>query len=541
MVLACSTCKQRARADRSCKNAACPQFIQSRTGTHWKLKRLQSALGDVANCFGGFVHGGCVASLRHRHDVRMGIASGMHLREHIASATLRLEVLCVLFLCYWKWPAACILKNLMRHVEELLGADAQGRAALYERSWKEAMLILRPTEFSVVCNRRQRTVELLPRAKVRRLGGMAADYFSYNLRMNPAKRRTAEIEFGILMEDLRSGRLVDALAKLAESFAASGATYSTCEVHLRSAQLWASAKYSRITFVRWLFKAEDVRVKTTAEDWALLTGMGSGAEKGVAAAGNITYEDAVAVCDLVSKDLWAASGAEYGLDDLVCFLCLSQNAEVVECEKLPQPAPPVTVASDLGSLFRCAQVPCSRLRVKTPRTALGAAVAAAGSGVASPAGPPARRRPRWDVGLGFIMVLLPLPDQVRFSRSSRIELSKCLCHVRRWGFQCWQAVRVLVVETLQKDVALTAALTASGVSVGSVRRAVGCGLDVCDRLSSQPLPADVPLLGLALARYSLKFELTTDQVNALGENFRAGGCLRKPGVARVECLLAMRM
>ena len=102
MVLSCSTCAQRARADGSCKNADCPQFIESRTGAHWKLKRLQSALGDVANCFGDFVQGGCVASLRHRHDVRMGIASVMHLREHIASATLRLEVLCVLFLCYWK-------------------------------------------------------------------------------------------------------------------------------------------------------------------------------------------------------------------------------------------------------------------------------------------------------------------------------------------------------------------------------------------------------------------------------------------------------
>ena len=139
------------------------------------------------------------------------------------------------------------------------------------------------------------------------------------------------------------------------------------------------------------------------------------------------------------------------------------------------------------------------------------------------------------------MVLLPLPDQVRFSRSSRIELSACLCHVRRWGFQCWQAVRVLVKETLHKDVASMAALTASGVSDGSVCRAVGWGLDFCDRLSSQPLPADVPLLGLALARVSLKFELTKDQLASLCGNFREGGCLHKPGVESVECLLAMRM
>ena len=89
MVLSCSTCAQRARADGSCKNADCPQFIESRAGRHWKLKRRQSALGGVANSFGDFVEGGCVASLRHRHDVRMGIASGMHLREHFASAALR--------------------------------------------------------------------------------------------------------------------------------------------------------------------------------------------------------------------------------------------------------------------------------------------------------------------------------------------------------------------------------------------------------------------------------------------------------------------
>ena len=180
MVLSCHTCHKRARADGTCKNAACPQFSTSRTGEHWKLKRLQSALGDVAKCFGAFVQGGCVASLRHRHDIRMGIASGMHLREHITSATLRLEVLCVLYLCYWKWAAACILETLMRHVGELLGADPKGRVALYQRAFQEAVLMVRPKEFSVVCNRHLETVELLPRAKARRLGGGAANYFSYH-------------------------------------------------------------------------------------------------------------------------------------------------------------------------------------------------------------------------------------------------------------------------------------------------------------------------------------------------------------------------
>ena len=96
-------------------------------------------------------------------------------------------------------------------------------------------------------------------------------------------------------------------------------------------------------------------------------------------------------------------------------------------------------------------------------------------------------------------------------------------------------------QTLREDVALRKALTASGVSTGSVCRAMGNGLDLCDRLGSGPLPADAPLLCLALARWSLKFELTGDQVYALGAHFRAGGCLHKPGVERVERLLAMRI
>ena len=92
----------------------------------------------------------------------------------------RLEVLCVLYLCYWKWAAACILETLMRYVEELLGADPQGRVALYQRAFQEAVLMVRPKEFSVVCNRHLETVKLLPRAKARRLGGGAANYFSYH-------------------------------------------------------------------------------------------------------------------------------------------------------------------------------------------------------------------------------------------------------------------------------------------------------------------------------------------------------------------------
>ncbi|CAK0883710.1 unnamed protein product, partial [Prorocentrum cordatum] len=175
------------------------------------------------------------------------------------------------------------------------------------------------------------TVELAPRSKVRALGGAAADFFTDHLVMTRAKGRTGQCEFEILMEDLRAGRLEVATELVAASFAVSGAAAAsgaTCvenEVHLRGVGLWSHATHARTTFLRWLFRAEGVRLSFSERDWLLLAGVGSGAEKGIEAAGYIGYEDAVQICKLISQDLWAASGAAHELDDLICFLCLSQN------------------------------------------------------------------------------------------------------------------------------------------------------------------------------------------------------------------------
>ena len=100
-------------------------------------------------------------------------------------------------------------------------------------------------------------------------------------------------------------------------------------------------------FLRWLFKAEGLEIAVGPIDWGLLAGMGSGAEAGLEAAGIENYEKAVDVCkELDTRH--AASGAPYGLDDLVCFLCLSQHAEVIHAQEFPRPAPPVLVSAVLG-------------------------------------------------------------------------------------------------------------------------------------------------------------------------------------------------
>ena len=74
-------------------------------------------------------------------------------------------------------------------MDSLLALEADGRASLYERFWERATAEVKPEEYSVVGNRRARTLELCPRAKVRKLGGSAADCFSHHLMKNPSDRR----------------------------------------------------------------------------------------------------------------------------------------------------------------------------------------------------------------------------------------------------------------------------------------------------------------------------------------------------------------
>ena len=63
-------------------------------------------------------------------------------------------------------------------------------------------------------------------------------------------------------------------------------------------------------------------------------------------AGIESFDDAQAACAELRK-FPAASGANFDLDDLICWLCLSQHKEAQAGAKLPAPAEPVTVDADL--------------------------------------------------------------------------------------------------------------------------------------------------------------------------------------------------
>ncbi len=535
------------------------------------------ALGEVADGFGDFVQGACVASLSHRHDVRMGIASAVLLRERIASsAALRLEVLCVVHLCYyWKWPAAGFLRSVLRRPEELLGADARGRASLYERAWAEAAAALPAADFSVVCRRDRRTVELWPRAQMRAIDLGTEGQLVYSLEGPPSKCRRGGAELAALTEEMRSGSLEDALAKVAQAFAAPGATYSACDAHLRTVRLWKNAACARLDLLCWLFKAEGVAPAMCAEDWALLAGTRrSGAKKGVAAAGDLTYDGAVAACEAVSKHVWAASGATYGLGDLACFLRLSQSSEAAWSKVLPPPPTPIDVASDLGDMSSCAQVPPRRsLLLKTvhggeSREPPAAGTGAGSGGAAASGARPLARRAVWRAGalktkihaanvprvpVQWVQVLargapgiaetimdhLPLRDQVALSRTSRTQQGRCLAVARRWGPARWNSVRSLVARALQADQPFwEERIAASSVRLGNLLRAYGCALDYLEGLQAAgPLPADAPPLAMALVRLALRYELRGRGEKMLRDDFVAGGRLHVPGVGEAETLL----
>ncbi len=347
-----------------------------------------------------------------------------------------------------------------------------------------------------------------------------------------------------------------------------------------------------MNFLRWLFKAEGVAAERCKEDWALLVGMGSGAEKGVEAAG-LTYEDAVAACDVVSEHVWAASGASYGLDDLVCFLCLSQSREAVGSNILPPPAAPVTVASDLGDAGSGAQAPRRRRRFSSKTAAaagaapdgevlrgkrrgpLPAASSSAGSGAASGASscPRARSgasscpRARWRASLlrpssanalvpwarvltprgddtrilQTIMDELPLRDQVALSRTSKDQREKCISTARAWGLERWTDVMALVAETLRTDAPVWEEHTAAGVCLGSLFRAAASVWDTVDRLNKCRLPAadDLELLlALALARWGVKLQLKASEMQAFAHELSEGGRLHRLGGGEVECRIA---
>ena len=256
-----------------------------------------------------------------------------------------------LYPCYWKWSTAAVLRNLTPRMDRLFRATAKGRARMLENAWRAMVRKMAPRQ--VVGHRTLRTVELLSRAEAKKITSVAEGRFGYHPYMNPASRRTGGQQFARLLPDLKSGKVARACAELVRTWAAaSGASYRVSEKVLVDQEIslfsGRGARYNRTRFLRWLFRAEGMDVDIDEPDYQILAGMGSGAEGGLEAAGIDDFDGAVKACAALQQSLDAAPGAEYKLDDLICFLCMSQHKEAVSNPGLPAPARPVSIEEDLG-------------------------------------------------------------------------------------------------------------------------------------------------------------------------------------------------
>ena len=92
-----------------------------------------------------YVVGGSALTLLHRHDIRVGIASGMFLKSCVLDRSRRIEMLTMLYLAYWRWSTRDLVIAMHEHREELTvpGADAAAscasaanrRADIYAAAW----------------------------------------------------------------------------------------------------------------------------------------------------------------------------------------------------------------------------------------------------------------------------------------------------------------------------------------------------------------------------------------------------------------------
>ena len=199
----------------------------------------------MASRLGAFIVGGFACTLLHRHDIRVGIASGMFLKLVVPEAAKRLELLMSLYPCYWKWSTAAVLRHLTSHMDELLDAGAKGRARILKNAWRA--MERQMSSRQVVGHRALRKVELLTRAEARKITSIASGRFGYHPHMNPASRRNGAQEFEILLPDLKSGKVAAACADLVNTWAASGASYTKSEQVLAKykIQLFARSTYCR--------------------------------------------------------------------------------------------------------------------------------------------------------------------------------------------------------------------------------------------------------------------------------------------------------
>ena len=82
----------------------------------------------------------------HRHDIRVGIASGMFLKTFVPDRSRRIECLAMLHPAYWRWSTRDLVIAMQEHREELTASGvgaASRRADIYAAAWNAVETTMR--------------------------------------------------------------------------------------------------------------------------------------------------------------------------------------------------------------------------------------------------------------------------------------------------------------------------------------------------------------------------------------------------------------
>ena len=190
--------------------------------------RMQKALGNLGERVGAYFLGGFALTLRHRHDIRVGIASGMFLKAMIQDVPTRLEILAVLYLCPWRWPTKVLLETVAARMGEYLRGNSACRADILEVAWRA--MEAKMADYHVVEDRRRQTVRLASSAEAQALlevSGKAG--FIWHPCQRPVSHSSGRLAsdtyssgrlaFDTLLGEVRSGSLRRLCVALASGFA----------------------------------------------------------------------------------------------------------------------------------------------------------------------------------------------------------------------------------------------------------------------------------------------------------------------------------
>ena len=180
--------------------------------------RMQRALGNLGERVGAYFLRGFALTLRHRHDIRVGIASGMLLKAMIEDVPTRLEILAVLYLCPWRWPTKVLLETVAARMGEYLRGNCACRADILELAWRA--MEAKMADYQVVEDRRRQTVRLARRTETEALlevSGKAG--FIWHPCQRPLNPWSGRHAFETLLGEVRSGSLRRLCVALASGFA----------------------------------------------------------------------------------------------------------------------------------------------------------------------------------------------------------------------------------------------------------------------------------------------------------------------------------